>query len=124
MSPGFTMVDNGGVIDRLPEVDGTAVKVLLVLARHANPAGRCWPSLATICEKTGVKKRTAQYALRSLVPMGFITVEPRPGHATIYRLSRAPCCTPGDSGDATDCTGGVQPVAWEGGNQLHPEQYI
>jgi len=45
MSPGFTMLDNDAVLDRLPEIDGNAVKVYLALARRANVEGVCWPSL-------------------------------------------------------------------------------
>ena len=48
MSPGFTKIDNDGVIDRLPEIDGTALKVLLVLCRRADASGACWPSVSTI----------------------------------------------------------------------------
>ena len=62
--PGFTMIDNDAVIGRLPEIDGTAIKVLLALARRANTAGRCWPSQDTIASDTGLRPRAVRSALR------------------------------------------------------------
>ena len=58
MTPGFTMVDNDGVIDRLPEIDGPRLEGLSgPPARRANGAAECRPSQATIASDTGLQPR-------------------------------------------------------------------
>lgn len=52
--PGFTMIDNDAVIRRLPEIDGTAIKVYLAIARRADASGCCWPSVETIGGDAGI----------------------------------------------------------------------
>ena len=56
MAPGYTAIDNDTVLDRLPKIDGTALKVFLALARRANGNGKCWPSQMTIAVDTGISR--------------------------------------------------------------------
>ncbi len=53
--------------------------VLVALADHADNDGVCWPGLASIEEKTGVKKRTLIKVVQSLEADGLIKVERRKG---------------------------------------------
>jgi len=110
--PGFTMLDNDTVLDRLPEIDGTVLKVYLVLARHADASGVCWPSLDIISRKAGVSERMIRYDLRKLEQDGLIVADQRPGRATRYRLTPAIHCPPAN--------GGRQPIALHPGNPLPP----
>lgn len=50
----------------LSTMSGMEVKVLLILARHANKCGVAWPSVKTIATMSGGCERTVQRALRSL----------------------------------------------------------
>ena len=61
--------------------------VLISLADQANDHGYCWPSIATICTRTGYTERTVQGAIQSLVSDGLVEVELRPGRSTNYRIT-------------------------------------
>ena len=98
------MLDNDTVVSRLPEIDGTAIKVYLALARRADSSGRCWPSVATIGRDTGICGRSVQYALRRLTDLGLLTIDQQTGKAAVYCLTRASSCTPTNTGDAPGCT--------------------
>ena len=88
------MLDNDTVIDRLPEIPLPAVKVLLTLTRRANAARKCWPSLETIGEDTGLCVRAARRAIRDLVGLGLLSIDKRAGTSTIYQLTPPLRCTP------------------------------
>jgi hypothetical protein len=60
--------------------------VLLALADCANDEGRCWPGLATLCEKTGKCRRSLQESLRALDAAGHITREENPGKGMNYTV--------------------------------------
>lgn len=107
MAPGYTAIDNDTVLDRLPEIDGTALKVFLALVRRADQAGRCWPSIDTIARDTGLHRRAAQLALGRLRGLALVNVESRSGKATIYHLTRAPSCAPCNSRSAQECAPGA-----------------
>jgi hypothetical protein len=51
-----------------------AMHVLLVLATHADDDGLCWPSVATLCKKTGLGERTVQRSLHLLRDLGLTEV--------------------------------------------------
>ena len=46
--------------------------VMLALADCANDDGECWPSIATICRKTGAGERTVQRSIKALVEAKFL----------------------------------------------------
>jgi len=62
--------------DRL-EGDGDAQATLLALLRHSNEKGECWPSVATICKKTGKSDKHVRVKIDKLVSLGILTKEPR-----------------------------------------------
>ncbi len=103
MSPGFTMIDNDAVIERLPEIDGSAIKVFLALARRADRDGRCWPSQSTIGKDSGLRPRAVRSALVRLRSLGLLRSEAQSGHATIYCITPAPPCRPESEGEAPPC---------------------
>ena len=109
MSPGFTAVDNDTVIARLPEIDGTAVKVYLAIAHHADASGRCWPSQTTIARETGLSQgknsqpRGVRNILRRLEKLGLIRIERRSGRPAVYHMTPAPPCRPDNGTPAPPC---------------------
>ena len=46
--------------------------LLLILANYADEGGRCWPSIQTLCEDTGIPRSTVKVYLDKLVKMGLI----------------------------------------------------
>lgn len=73
-------------VDALPIVGTTAFAVFGVLASHANKENVCWPSVATIADRAGIKERAAQLAINALVQEGLIVVEKHPGRVNRYRI--------------------------------------
>lgn len=67
--------------------------VLLALADWADKAGRCWPSVPQLAEKTGVHERTVRLALIRLEAGGKLERQSVIGKGTRYRLTIA--ATPG-----------------------------
>ncbi|MCE5267218.1 MAG: helix-turn-helix domain-containing protein [Planctomycetaceae bacterium] len=97
------MLSNDLVLDRLPEIDGTSLKVLLALTRRTNQSGRCWPSQATIAADTGLQPRAVRGALTRLKGLLLVGTESKPGHATVYSVTLAPPCRPETGGAAPPC---------------------
>lgn len=87
--------------------------VLVVLARHADREGKCWPNVNTIARMSGASSRTVRRALKTLQADGLITTEARyesHGRQTsnCYRLAleRDPDkLTPLTVGRVTECQG-------------------
>ena len=79
MSPGFTRIDNDGIIARLPEIPSAAVKVFLCLARRTDGAGWCYPSIRTIETDTGLAPKTTCEAIKALVGLGLVVISDGPG---------------------------------------------
>jgi hypothetical protein len=102
MSPGYTMIDNDTVIDRLPAIDGTALKVYLALARRAGAAKQCWPSVNTIGTDTGLCVRAVRRAIQQLSLLGLLEAIPQTGRSTLYRVTPPLQCTPANQGDTSD----------------------
>ena len=73
------------VID-MDGVKPTAKLVLLVLAVRANTEGQAWPSVGRLSADTGLSESSVQRALRSLAEDGFITIEERPGRASVLTV--------------------------------------
>jgi hypothetical protein len=103
MSPGFTMLDNDAVLDRLPEIPPPAVKVLLVLKRRANGQRECWPAVDSIGHETGLCVRAVRKALHDLVDLRLLALNIRPGTSTMYRLLTPNAgCTPDEQVGTSD----------------------
>ena len=101
---GFTKIDNSMIDTALPSMDGTAIKVYIVLARHTDSSGACWPSQPTIASKAGLQDRAVRYAIKRLSEAGLVLVEPQSGRPTVYRLlTPAPPCRPANEGAAPLC---------------------
>ena len=80
MSPGFTAVDNDTVIARLPEIDGTAVKVYLAIATTPMRRGRAGPARQRSHGRPVCRKATIEPARRPKHPgrlekLGLIRIE-------------------------------------------------
>lgn len=66
---------------------GLALKgVLNALADHADPAGRCWPSIDRLALYAGCDHKTVRKALKDLEARGVIKRCPRPGKSDIFEL--------------------------------------
>jgi hypothetical protein len=71
--------------------------VYMCLCRHADDAGQCYPSFATIARKCGVGRRTAITAVAALERHGLIAKSPRTAtqgdpDSNIYTLLEVPHC--------------------------------
>ncbi|WP_273688435.1 helix-turn-helix domain-containing protein [Ketogulonicigenium vulgare] len=53
--------------------------IMLSLADHADDNGRCYPSIARLCQRTGLKERAVQTNIRTLSAAGYITIIPGGG---------------------------------------------
>lgn len=61
--------------------------VLLVLASYADiDHGRCWPSIATLCQGTGLAKRAVNNSLKRLKEAGHVEVIHRHRHSNIFTV--------------------------------------
>lgn len=80
---------------------GLALKgVLNALADHADPTGKCWPSVDRLARYAGCDAKTARKALRDLEALGAIRREARSGKSDMFELvlSWAPDAAVGDAG--------------------------
>lgn len=66
--------------------------IMLALADHADDCGRCYPSIARLCQRTGLKDRAVQGNIKSLVSQGYITIVPNAGQglANLYFVRATP----------------------------------
>jgi hypothetical protein len=65
----------------------TTTKIVLIsLADQANDSGYCWPSVQTLCKRTGLSERSVFKQLTELERLGFLTRKSRLGHSSIYVL--------------------------------------
>lgn len=66
--------------------------VMLALADHADDAGRCYPSIARICQRTGLSERAIQMNVKKLSASGHLTVVKGGGKANtnIYIVNPNP----------------------------------
>lgn len=66
--------------------------VMLSLADHANDDGVCYPSIARLCKRTGMKERGVQTVIKRLVSKGFISIEMQAGKkgANLYTVRSTP----------------------------------
>ena len=84
-------IDNA-VIDTYGQTLGPiGIALYVALCRHASSTtGRCWPSLGRLSRQIGVTHLTARRALKKLVELGLIEVEPRPGTTAMITLLDMP----------------------------------
>jgi hypothetical protein len=76
------------------EIASTDKLVLLALADNANDAGCCWPSMATIARKCGLKERATRIAMRRLESAGYVTSVDRTGTSRLYTVNPGIKCPP------------------------------
>jgi hypothetical protein len=67
-------------------LSATQKLVLLALADYANEAHTCWPTLATLAEKTRLSRRAVINALARLVDLNLVTRVPRGPHRTFLYI--------------------------------------
>jgi hypothetical protein len=86
----------------MAELNPGAKLVLLALADQANDQGtHCYPSVETICRRSGQKERTVRRILTDLETAGHITRQHRSGTSTQYRVH------PGGHGNPNPCQNGT-----------------
>jgi len=93
--------------------DSTTKMVLMVLADHADPEGKSWPSMNRIAAMSGTSTRTVQRILKDSRADGLLTIEPRydkhgrqTSNCYYLALDRAPDnLSPLTGGRVTECQG-------------------
>lgn len=63
--------------------------VFVALCDNASNEGVCFPLIKTICEKTSLKERAVQGAIKFLIENGYMNVKRRQGHSNIYQITPA-----------------------------------
>ena len=64
--------------------------VLVILAQHADGAGECFPSIATLSSKTGIPRRSVERAIQKLRFSGLVQVTTGGQHRpNCYALDRS-----------------------------------
>jgi len=69
----------GGAIERM---------VFLVVARHADKKGVCWPSISRIAAESGLSVNGVVRPIQHLRDIGLLSWVPRPGRSNLYHLDR------------------------------------
>lgn len=65
--------------------------ILLALADHADDdTGRCWPSMATLAQKSCQSERNARRMIRNLEAQGYVKVDSRGGQPNQYIVTPNP----------------------------------
>lgn len=59
----------------LPEMGPTKRLIMLALADHADDAGRCYPSIDRLANRTGLSERAVRNNIRTLESQGFLRTE-------------------------------------------------
>lgn len=84
----------------MPDLGPGEKLVLLCLADQANDQGtHCWPSVETICRRSGQGQRTVRRILAELEEAGHITRQYRSGTSTQYRVHPCQNGTPAKMAD-------------------------
>ena len=82
--------------------------IMLALADHADDEGKCYPSIARLCRRTGLKERAVQNNIRSLAAQGYLTIILGGGrnNSNLYIVSGKPRikCPPHNMHPASDDT--------------------
>lgn len=72
------------------ELSATQKIVMLALADWASDGGLCWPSIARLSEKTSLGERTVQRTIRSLVEVGYLSIQEVIGRGNKYTILLPP----------------------------------
>ena len=110
-------------LQRLPQMNGAAAKVLIAVASYRNGCGECWPSLTAMAAKTGLDRVTVCRAINRLVSLGVVRRIGRKGRVTIYALGEitSGASATGDSGaSATSRVRTVAPAPTTSGASATP----
>lgn len=68
-------------------LSATQKAVLISLADNANDEGVCWPSIASISERTCLSERAVRSSLRKLEDLGLLVSHQRSGRSTWYTVA-------------------------------------
>ena len=115
------------------QVSPTEKSVLISLADNANDSGFCWPSIATICDRTCLGKSTVIRAIASLESRGLLRANRDNGRHTTYTItvakdgqpvSERDRCQSGTGVTVTPnrCQSGTQPVSERDTNRKEPSR--
>lgn len=69
-----------------PVNDPTCLLVLASLADQANDDGYCWPSIGSTAKRCRISPRQTQRWISTLIEMGLLVSEERPGTSNMYRI--------------------------------------
>lgn len=72
-------------------MDPAPAKVLIVLAKHANADGLCWPGVSLLCKETGLERASIYAALNQLEAFKILTRRARGNgrNNTVYQIHEA-----------------------------------
>ena len=126
MARGWSRLPHG-LVDQLAAIPNSALRVLLVLMRHADAQGQAWPSVKTIERLVGIRRRSVYWAIAWLEQHGFIMRLRRKtptgaDQTTAYQLQPPLLgeCNKGTTSSSAiaqgwfpHCTGGSSPIAQE-----------
>ena len=79
----FAAIPNDFIRDK--QVGPYHIALWSVLAMYMNKEFKCWPSLTTIAEKSGMNERTVRRMIEDLEKLGWISVQRRRGNHGHYR---------------------------------------
>lgn len=82
----------------------TPKAVLVSLADNANDHGHCYPSIATVCERTCLSERAVQNAVSWLEQHGALRRDMKTGRSTVYTLTPGSYTPPQHLHPRTTCT--------------------
>ena len=125
MSDLFAKIYHSDVIDRIPEIGHVATIVYLVLARHADKDGYCWPGVDTIAVEGGMSPRSVSNGTAILTKAGMVTKHKRTAstgatQSNGYRLAPHIPVESDAAPPSTSCMGRVQEVQGEGASDAGP----
>lgn len=83
-------------------LEATPRLIMLALADHADDAGRCYPSIPRLCQRTGLKERAVQTNIRKLEAAGYLRIIPGQGPKGCNVYFVIP--TPAPNAPRTRCT--------------------
>lgn len=101
------MIESGD----LARMDGSTIKVYLVIKAHTNFAtGRAFPAIETIAAKAGISEPQVKRCLKALEAQGYIAKE-RQGRNNVYTLREKVQITDGDGRPAAVATWDYLPAS-------------
>ena len=94
------MIDSGD----LARMDGSTVKVYIVIKAHTNlQTGAAFPGVETIAEKSGLSRMQVWRALQALEEMGYVT-KTKQGRHNVYQLREKVTITDGEGQPVAQAT--------------------